>query len=180
MRVCFRIDFCYLFIVCVDRGELDLQTKKLHSSALATETLLGALEKELNVTLVKAVFTLDGEQFISSFPVDKIRNSRQFVENVHVRVDNMNKTIGISYSFGKALGSPLFQLALVEVSKPITATGPVFPESVPQDASLENASSEEPVEEPSMLRKYWWVFIGVMLLSSVFGSQPAAQAAAAT
>ena len=170
---------------CVNRGVVNLVTKQLLSDTGAADTLLRSRSLGLQSEISTARLHDEKVELLSSFPVKDILTSRGFAENVQIRNDINNQTLGFTYSFKKALGSPLFSVAIVDVVYPVVALGPTIADSdlkVMKKDKENSSDSETPEEQPSFLRKYWWIIVGMMLLSSVFGNseQPRAEGSAAS
>lgn len=115
----------------------------------------------------------DGDVFSASIPVNYIRKSNESVEDILVLIGRDDQPVGFSLTLKPALGSPLMRTAIVRTMSPSVAPGPIISEK--SSAPLKNVEEAEstPETEPSFLRKYWWLIVGAMLISSVIGPSDA-------
>ncbi len=105
---------------------------------------------------------------IYSLPSLSYNTNPNSVETFSVHLGRHDQPVGLAVSLSPALGSVLTKVALVRVVRPIHAPGPILSDKdVKVDA--EDEKEEQAIEEPSFIRKYWWVIVGAMLLSSFFG-----------
>lgn len=113
-----------------------------------------------------------------SAPGNELRKTMSQVESFVIRTNSAGTPISISGGFRKALGSPLLTVATLDVVRPNIAPGPSISDKDVKASSPKQSKDSEDVqeEEPSFLRKYWWVIAGAMLLSSVFGPNEASGA----
>lgn len=116
-----------------------------------------------------------------TLPGKELERSANVIENFTVRLGEDGGPISFCSSVKKALGKPLFSNALVEVLHPTIATGPIVMarETRWKPDQKTEPEEDEKQEEPSFLRKYWWVILGIVLISSLTGAgEPAGQAPA--
>lgn len=121
-----------------------------------------------NSEFVTSVLQTSTASLMSSVrSIDVIKSANQ-VEVLTVRTNSNGAPVGFSVTLKEALGAPLFRSAMVEIVPSTVSAGPLISvkESSPKPTSKDVDESEE---EPSFLRKYWWVFVGALLLSSVLG-----------
>lgn len=163
---------------CQTRGELDLATMHLTNAvsfdASALYKILASGSHSYKSISIRV--WVDEDYLVSSIPVSAILPGVSQVEIITVTTDSKTHPLGITYRLKRALGAPLFSTSLVSVSSPVSFPGPYASEV---DLKVHSAESEESdqTEEPSYLKKYWWVFVGMLLLSSVFNKGEAAEAA---
>lgn len=80
--------------------------------------------------------------------------------------------VALSYRVRPSLGLALFEHTAVHVARPSWTHGPVVPPKVGgvpgKGGAGGGGAAEDPANQPSFLRKYWWVFlIGLLVLSSL-------------
>ena len=171
MYVLYVLSFIFNYSDCAERGVLELSSSRLSSSIDVSKRLKDSLKSQQLGSYISGELSFGDEKFVSSYPLDEIRES--FVEQITVRLDVKERVIGLNYNFKPALGSPLFSVALVDIVRPVIGKGPLI---VPADIPRVKPPIDDPLEEQSFLKKYWWIIIGVMLFSSVFGNnQPSAE-----
>ena len=119
-------------------------------------------------------FSVQGRNGVLSYslPSSNYNTNPKFVETFSVHLDGDDRPVGLAVSLKPALGSVLTKVALARVTRPVHASGPILSD---KDVKVEadDKKDEQPVEEPSFIRKYWWVIVGAMLLSSLFGPSDA-------
>ena len=115
-----------------------------------------------------------------TLPGKELERSANVIENFTVRLGEDGDPISFCSSVKKALGKPLFSNALVEVLHPTMATGPIVTARETRwKPDQKTEPEDEKQEEPSLLRKYWWVILGIVLISSLTGAgEPPGQAPA--
>ena len=104
-----------------------------------------------------------------SLPFGHVTKDTQRVEELSIRIGPDGKPIGVSVSLKPALGSPLLKNMIPRVVRPHLAAGPIISEKESAPPTMQEEAQENPENEPSFLRKYWWIIVGAMLLSSFFG-----------
>ena len=113
-----------------------------------------------------------------TMPRREYERTPNLIEILVIRVSEDGDPIAIYSSLKKAYGTPLFSNALVEVVEPTIAIGPlVSVKEARGNQSVKLEGEDEKSEEPSFLRKYWWVILGVILISSLTGVGESAEPA---
>jgi len=112
---------------------------------------------------------VDTYSLLHSIPLQHLLKSNQAVEELSLRIGPDGKPVGVSIALKQALGSPLMKNMVTRSVHPVIAPGPVISVKDAMPATTTEEAEESPENEPSFLRKYWWIIVGAMLLSSVFG-----------
>jgi len=158
---------------CFNRGYIDEHLKELVTSVDFLTNAAPKFRESWEQFLTTKIIS-NGEECSASFPLSNLQPKKGYVEQMSLRVDDKGRMEGLSYSFKEAIGAPLFSSALVQVSPIVVAPGPLISDKDKRPAT--SIPEEEPAQEESQsfIRKYWWVILGAILLSSVF-SQPQEQ-----
>lgn len=103
-----------------------------------------------------------------SLPSKLYQRGANQVEAFNVRLATDGTPLAFSVIMKRSLGPVLGRAAIVHTSQPLVLMGPQFSaKDSPKPVEEAKTEDTEPSEEPSFLRKYWWVILGAMLLSSV-------------
>jgi hypothetical protein len=163
--------------ICQYRGKLDIDAKRMLHSSIAIHNIGFTNRDSFNPDLFLAEpireyttyeFEFDKESLAYSLHFARFVKSSQNVEEFTVRLGPDNLPISLSVALKPALGSPLMKTVLVNRAVPSVAQGPFISEKDSKPAK-DSGETETPTEEPSFLRKYWWLIVGAMLFSSVMG-----------
>jgi hypothetical protein len=124
--------------------------------------------------------SVSGDYLSCSFPVIFLMSNRHCVEEFSIRTGVDGKVISFSTELRPALGAPLLSNAIVKHATPIVTRGPFVSDNDGKRARHQDVSEETNEEQPSFLRRYWWVLVGGLLLSSFMGPNQSASAPSAT
>ena len=112
-----------------------------------------------------------------------LKRSQNQIEAFTLRLDENGSPISLAGTTKKTLGSSLGKAISLDFLSPVVSYGPFIVRKQSNERKVSNIEEKEETqdEEPSFLRKYWWLIVGAMLLSSVLSpNDPSTQGSATT
>jgi hypothetical protein len=160
---------------CTNRGVLDVTSNILSQSDeyLHSEVYTTLRDSFADVRAVSLRLSIADAVLIASLPKSAFGSGKSQVEQIIVATNHAGVPSAITYRLKPALGAPLFTTSLVSTVPAVTLSGPYITKADLRVHQPDEAKAEDEEEEQSFIRKYWWVFLGFLLLSSVMNSSQA-------
>jgi hypothetical protein len=113
------------------------------------------------------IISSEEERLLWSCPVYLLKRSLKQVEAFSVRLNSDGVPISVGGTLRKTVAVTLGKTILLDYVTPAVAKGPYVVQKELKRQEDPISDEETPVEEPSFLRKYWWLIVGAMILSSI-------------